>query len=172
MFQPTTNRDFVKQCMLKKVCPPVAYSQVVTGGNNPTITKRMLYSQYVNKSKPHLVRSAPIQYVNNVSLFIEKYAFANNVVIVGYDIERQTANFLIGKITAQSYFETLRSIFSKNLNYDYLPDVLQGMYPLMPTDKGFYLKRYADLILPTGSVYSHGRAQRPLVTNLNFLYQY
>ena len=105
-------------------------------------------------------------------MFIEKYAFANNVVIVGYDIEAQTANFLIGKSTAQSYFETLRSIFSKNLNYDYLPDVLKGMYELMPIDKGFYLKRYADLILPTGSVFPQGRTQRPLVTDLNFLYQY
>jgi hypothetical protein len=172
MFKLTTNRDFDKQCMIQKVCGKVEYSKVVTSGNDPSITKRKLYSQYVTSKKPHIVRSAPIQYINVLNLFIEQFAFTNNIDMTGSDIEMQTANFLIGKSTAQSYFELLRSIFSNNLNYDYLPDVLNGMYPLMPNDKGFYLKRYADLIVPTGSVYPHGRTQKPLVTNINFLYHF
>jgi hypothetical protein len=170
MFKLTTNRDFEKQCMIQKLCGKVEYSNLVTAGNNPKITKRMLYSQYVTKSKPHLVQSVPIQYINVVNLYIEKYSFANNITIVGTDFERQTANFITGTITAQTYFELLRKVFSANLSYDHLPNLINGIYPLMPTSKGFYLKHYADLIVPLGSVYPQN--QKPLVTNINFLYQY
>lgn len=170
MFKLTTNRDFEKQCMIQKVCGKVEYSNLVTSGNNPKITKRMLYSQYVTKSKPHLVQSVPMEYINNVNLFIEKYSFANNIKIAGTNIETQTANFIAGTIMAQPYFELLRKVFSANLNYDHLPNVINGICPLMPKNKGFYLKHYADLIIPLGSVYP--RTQKPLVTNLNFLYQY
>jgi hypothetical protein len=170
MWRKKLNCDFRKNSMITNVCPKVEYSNLVTSGNNPKITKRMLYSQYVTKSKPHLVQSAPIEYINNVNLFIEKYSFLNNITIVGTDIDIKTMNFIAGTITAQTYFEFLRSIFSANINYDHLPNIINGIYPLMPTNKGFYLKHYADIIVPLGSVYP--RSQKPVVTNINFLYQY
>jgi hypothetical protein len=170
MWRKKLNCDFQNNSMIKNACPRVEYSNLVTAGNNPKITKRMLYSQYVTKTRPHLVQSAPIQYINVVNLFIEKYSFANNITIVGTDIETQTANFIAGTITAQIYFELLRKVFSANLDYDHLPNIVNGIYPLMPPNKGFYLKHYADLIIPLGSVYP--RTQKPLVTNINFLYQY
>jgi hypothetical protein len=48
--------DIVRTCELQKqqqlLCGPANYSKVVTGGNDPSITKAMRYSQYVQNSKP------------------------------------------------------------------------------------------------------------------------
>jgi hypothetical protein len=172
MWRKKLNCDVQKNSMIKNVCPVVEYSNLVTGGNNPAITKRMLYSQYVTSKKPHLVKSAPIQYIINLNLFIEKYSLENKINISGARLDQQTTNFIAGKITAENYFRTLRSLFTDRLSFDYLPKLLDGMYPLMPIDKRFYLKSYADLIIPFGNIYPQVQTQNPIATNINFLYQY
>ena len=51
--------DIVRSCELQKqqkqqnLCGPVNYSKLVTGGNDPSISKAMRYSQYVQNAKPH-----------------------------------------------------------------------------------------------------------------------
>jgi hypothetical protein len=164
--------NFEKQCMIKKICPKPGYSKLVTSGNNPSITKRALYSQKMYSSKPSLVNSAPIQYITNTNLFIEKYALLNKIDLIGTNIENQTSNFIIGNISAEIYFNYLKGIFSSSIKYDYLPNLLTGMYPLMPLDKRFYLKNYADLIIANGNIYPKIQTKRPLVHNINFLYQF
>ena len=47
--------DITKACALQheqNMCAPVNYSKFATGGNDPSITKAMQYSQYVRNSKP------------------------------------------------------------------------------------------------------------------------
>jgi phospholipase/lecithinase/hemolysin len=47
--------DITRACELQNQqnsCAPVNYNKVVTGGNDPSITKAMRYSQYVRNSKP------------------------------------------------------------------------------------------------------------------------
>jgi hypothetical protein len=43
--------DINRFCQKNQTCAPVNYLQVKTSGNDPTISKRKLYSQYVNSSK-------------------------------------------------------------------------------------------------------------------------
>ena len=45
--------DINKWCENKRTAAPsnVTYSKVVTGGNNPTITKAMRYSQYIRSTR-------------------------------------------------------------------------------------------------------------------------
>lgn len=47
--------DIVKICKTKKECAEVEYLKVATGGNDPTISKAMRYSQYVQTQTPQIV---------------------------------------------------------------------------------------------------------------------
>lgn len=42
---------FCKLQNQRKTCMPIQYNKLVTGGNNPNITKAMRYSQYVQTTK-------------------------------------------------------------------------------------------------------------------------
>jgi hypothetical protein len=59
----------------------VKYSKVVTAGNDPSITKRMRYSQYINNTKTFHLVSTPINYINQTNLFIEQYISKYNTNI-------------------------------------------------------------------------------------------
>ena len=50
--------DITRACALQKqqnTCAPVNYNKMVTGGNDPSITKAMQYSQYVKNASPKTV---------------------------------------------------------------------------------------------------------------------
>jgi hypothetical protein len=42
--------DIVKSCHDKKLCAPVNYSKLETGGNNPNFTMATRYSSYVRRA--------------------------------------------------------------------------------------------------------------------------
>jgi hypothetical protein len=44
--------NIVRACEQKRMADQSQYNKVVTGGNNPTITQAMRFSQYVNNAKP------------------------------------------------------------------------------------------------------------------------
>jgi len=46
--------DIDKYCACKKA-EKVAYNKLVTGGNNPSISKKMKYASYVNTSRTNFV---------------------------------------------------------------------------------------------------------------------
>ena len=58
--------DITKACELQNSCTPVNYNKVVTGGNDPSITNAMRYSQYVRNSKPRTVYSSDAQLKNTI----------------------------------------------------------------------------------------------------------
>jgi hypothetical protein len=45
--------NIINYCDNKKKCETAGYSKMVTGGNDPTISQRMLYSSYVGRAKSH-----------------------------------------------------------------------------------------------------------------------
>ena len=47
--------NIMNTCAIQKQCGPVNYSKVVTGGNDPLITKRLRYSQYIHNTMPRTV---------------------------------------------------------------------------------------------------------------------
>lgn len=44
--------DIVRYCQQKECERQIRYKQMATGGNDPTITNKMRYSQYVKNAKP------------------------------------------------------------------------------------------------------------------------
>jgi len=238
----------------------VKYSKVVTAGNDPSITKRMRYSQYINNTKTFRLVSTPINYINQTNLFIEQYISkyntnininldnfyifvqqyyikrnvntiiedindivkiketkdlydgidnygfikelndwfnqykTNNGVniniknfntfILNLNIELQqysqdsdiinmylydtTTNFINGLITAEFYYNYLSRVFI-DLDKDYLSGLLAGILPLMPIEKANYLKNYANIVNPYGSIWPHYISNRPIKTNINFM---
>jgi len=241
----------------------VKYSKMVTSGNDPSISKRMRYSQYINNTRTTRLVSTPIDYVNQVNLFISQYISkynnnininldnfyiflqqyylkrnvntiiedANNIVkidetrvmyngiddtglikelndwfnqyktdnvininiknfntfVLNLNLELQqysedsniinmylydmTTNFLNGLINGDVYYNYLSRVFI-NLDKDYLSGLLAGMLPLMPIEKAFYLKSYAQIVDPRGSIWPHHNSNRPIKSNINFLKYY
>jgi hypothetical protein len=47
--------DIVKSCHDKKLCAPVNYSKLETGGNNPNFTMATIYTNYVRRAHPKKV---------------------------------------------------------------------------------------------------------------------
>jgi len=131
----------------------VNYSKVATGGNDPKITKAMRYSQYVQTIKPHKRVNEYFDHLNKTILYIETYAASLNINLVGTDYITQTTNFLNGNhITAYSYLEFLKSIFSEHVG-----ELLTGIYPIMSLENATYLKRQADIIPARGKIVPHHR---------------
>ena len=144
--------DIVKFCENKKNCATVQYSKVVTGGNDPSMSTKMKYSQYVNKAKPKMVQLFSGDYISNVNLFIQTYANKIHINISTSNYEQQTIDFVNGHLNANQYYDFIKLLFPNNL-----VDVLNGIYPLLPLPKSFYLKRYADIVLPFGNVMPYFR---------------
>ena len=75
----------MQYCEKLKYCNNIKQSKknLVTAGNDPSISKRMRYSQYVNTVRPSRVVSIPIDYVNQVNIFISQYIlkYNNNINI-------------------------------------------------------------------------------------------
>lgn len=44
--------DIVRYCQQKECERQIRYKQMATGGNDPTITNKIRYSQYVKNAKP------------------------------------------------------------------------------------------------------------------------
>ena len=109
-------------------------------------------------------------FLNSLNLYLQQYSQQNNIVINLDDlnIESITTNFINGKIAVEVYFNYLSRIFI-NSNNDYLNNLLLGIYPLIPVDKAFYLKNYANKINSYGSVWNHYNKNRPTSNNFNFL---
>jgi hypothetical protein len=238
----------------------VKYSKVVTAGNDPSITKRMRYSQYINNTKTYRLVSTPINYVNQVNTFISQYILkynANininldnfnifvqqyhikkkintiientndndmiqnikeqyendelvkilnewftqykndngvdinienfntfvlnlNMILLQYSLDSNivnmylydmTTNFINGLINIDIYYNYLSRVFI-NLDNNYLSGLLDGILPLLPPDKAFYLKSYAQIVDPRGSIWPHHNSNRPIKTNINFLKYY
>jgi hypothetical protein len=61
--------------------PNIKYTKLVTAGNDPSISTRMRYSQYVNNTKTYRLVSTPINYVNQVNVFISQYISKYNTNI-------------------------------------------------------------------------------------------
>jgi len=68
--------DIVKVCKTKKECAEVEYLKVATGGNDPSISRAMRYSQYMQTQKPHTV----IEYKAPIPL--PKQVFTANQTLV------------------------------------------------------------------------------------------
>lgn len=47
--------NIMKYCQQKKCSQTIEYNKLVTSGNNPSISKRMRYSQYVNNTNPNKI---------------------------------------------------------------------------------------------------------------------
>jgi len=82
-------------------------------------------------------------------------------------LESITTSFINSSLTAEVYYNYLNNLFI-NLNKDYLAALLVGMYAVMPNDKAFYLRNYANLINPYGSIWPHHNSNIAIKTNLNF----
>jgi hypothetical protein len=109
-------------------------------------------------------------FLNSLNLYLQQYSQQNNIVINidVLNIESITTNFINGTITVEVYFNYLSRIFI-NANNDYLYNLLLGIYPLIPVDKAFYLKNYANKINSYGSVWNNYKKNRPTSNNFNFL---
>ena len=79
--------DIVKSCDQKNTCVPVNYSKIVTGGNDPRMTKSMRYAQYVNNAKPKKVFNTDIDslsedkgllFTTRNSIIVTKISFSVN----------------------------------------------------------------------------------------------
>lgn len=258
----------IKYCQNK---PIVKYSKLVTAGNDPSISKRMRYSQYVNITRPARLVSMPIDHIRETNLFIEKYillhnnninvnldnfnifvqqyhikksintiidripiiindekiyiddndkiqytkgeydndslvkelnewfiqyerdngvniniknfntfVYSLNQILLQYSLdsnivdmylENMTTNFIKGLINVDIYYNYLNKVFI-NTDKDYLSGFLNGILPLMPIEKSFYLKRYANIVNPHGSIWPHYNPNQPIKTNINFLKYY
>lgn len=252
----------MRYCEKLKYCNNIKQSKkkLVTAGNDPSISKRMRYSQYVNTVRPSRVVSIPIDYVNQVNIFISQYILKYNnnininldnfnIFVQQYYIKRNvntiiedindivkiketkdlyieidyegfikelndwfnqyksdngvniniknfntfilnlnitlqqysedsdiinmylydmTTNFIKGLITVDIYYNYLSKVFI-NSDKDYLSGLLVGILPLMPIEKAFYLKSYANIINPYGSIWPHYNSNRPIKTKINFL---
>lgn len=239
---------------MKKVlncCKPnIKYTKLVTGGNDPSISNRMRYSQYVNNTRPARLISVPINYINQTNLFIEKYILLHNNITINLDnfikfvqqyqlkknvnvyfniddfnnlintlntwiqdyknsngvnininnfnsfiddlngvlqqfsqnngidiiidnlyIENMTTKFINGKLTDEVYYNYLNKVFI-NIDKNNLSELLNGILPLMPINKAFYLKRYVQIVDPFGSIWPHHNPNQPIKTNINFLKYY
>jgi hypothetical protein len=252
----------MQYCEKIKYCNNIKHSKkkLVTAGNDPSISKHMRYSQYVNTVRTTRVVSTPIDYVNQVNIFISQYISKYNknininldnfyIFVQQYYIKRNvnniiedindivkiketknlyndidddgfikalndwfnqyktnngvninikkfntfilnlniiiqqysedsniiimylydtTANFINGLITAEFYYNYLSRVFI-NLDKDYLSGLLAGIIPLMPIEKAYYLKNYANIVNPYGSIWPHYISNRPVKTNINFM---
>lgn len=49
------NRFSITKFCEKKTCQTSGYSKVVTAGNDPTISKKMRFSQYIRSVKPRTI---------------------------------------------------------------------------------------------------------------------
>jgi hypothetical protein len=227
--------------------PNIKYTKLVTGGNDPTLSKRMRYSQYVNNTRPARLVSTPVKYVNQANLFIEKYILLHNNITINLDnfikfvqqyqlkksldiyfniddfnnlidimntwiqeykknngvnisinkfnlfiddlnqvlqqfsenngiyiiidnlyIENMTTKFINNNITDEVYYNYLNKIFI-NLDKNNLSELLNGILPLLPREKAFYLKRYVEKVDPFGSIWPHHNPDQPIKTNINFM---
>lgn len=46
--------NIVKYCQQQKICNGVVgYNKIATSSNNPTISKRMRYAEYIRTATPH-----------------------------------------------------------------------------------------------------------------------
>ena len=72
-----------------------------------------------------------------------------------------TTNFINGLITNEIYYNFLNKVFI-NVDHNNLYELLVGILPLMPIDKAFYLKRYAEIVDPYGSIWPHHNFNRPI----------
>jgi hypothetical protein len=249
----------MQYCEKIKYCNKIKHSKkkLVTAGNDPSISKRMRYSQYVNKAIPSRLASIPIDHIRETNLFIEKYillhnkeiainldnfnifiqqyhikknvytiienindvdtieflkgeydndtlikelnvwfnqykndnganiniknfntfVFNLNEILLQYSldspivdmyIQNMTTNFIKGLITVDIYYNYLSKVFM-NANKDYLSGLLIGILPLMPIEKAFYLKSFANIINPYGSIWPRYNSNRPTKTKINFL---
>jgi hypothetical protein len=248
----------MRYCEKLKYCNNIKQSKkkLVTSGNDPSISKRMRYSQYVNKARPSRLVSIPIDHIRETNLFIEKYILLNKDITINLDnfniflqqyhikknvhtiidnindvdtiqylkreydndslikeinewfnqykndnganinintfntfvinlneillqysldsaivdmyIQNMTTNFIKGLITVDIYYNYLSKVFI-NSDKDYLSGLLSGILPLMPIEKAFYLKSYANIINPYGSIWPHYISNRPIKTKINFL---
>jgi hypothetical protein len=251
----------MQYCEKLKYCNKIKHSKkkLVTSGNDPSISKRMRYSQYVNKARPSRLASIPIDHIRETNLFIEKYILLHNDITINLDnfniflqqyhikrnvntiiedindivkieetkkmyieidfeglikeinewfnqykndnganinintfntfvinlneillqysldsaivdmyIQNMTTNFIKGLITVDIYYNYLSKVFI-NSDKDYLSGLLSGILPLMPIEKAFYLKSYANIINPYGSIWPHYNSNRPIKTKINFL---
>ena len=100
----------------------VKYSKIVTAGNDPSISKRMRYSQYVNNTKTTRLVPTPINYVNQVNVFISQYISKYNTkikinldnfnIFVQQYLLKKNVNTIITKINDND------SIQSAKVNYE------------------------------------------------------
>jgi hypothetical protein len=230
--------------------PIVKYSKLVTGGNDPSISTRMRYSQYVKNTKSARLVSVPIDYVKQTNLFIEQYILLHNNININLDnfnifiqqyelkknlntninindynelidqmnkwfqdykningnnvnitnfnlfvnsfnlfiqqfmqfygiyinidvlyIEDMTTNFINGLVNNEVYYNFLNRVFI-NIDNNYLSELLNGILPLIPFNKAFYLKRQMQIVYPYGSIWPHHNFNRPIQSKINFLKYY
>jgi len=112
-------------------------------------------------------------FVNSFNLFIQQfmqfYGIYMNIDVLY--IEDMTTNFINGLVTNEVYYNFLNRVFI-NLDNNYLSELINGILPLMPPDKAFYLKRYIQIVNPYGSIWPHYNSNKPIKTNINFLKYY
>jgi hypothetical protein len=112
-------------------------------------------------------------FVNSFNLFIQQfmqfYGIYMNIDVLY--IEDMTTNFINGLVTNEVYYNFLNRVFI-NLDNNYLSELINGILPLMPINKAFYLKRYIQIVNPYGSIWPHYNSNKPIKTNINFLKYY
>lgn len=142
--------DIVKFCQSRANAP--SYSKVATGGNDPSISKSMRYSQYIKSATPSKKIILPPDYVNLSVAYIFSFASSISKDLSNTNVSQQTEDFINGTLNANDYLNNLKFYFDYNVN-----NMLNGLYPLLPIEKATYLKTYANIILPFGSIYPKAR---------------
>lgn len=129
--------------------------------------------EYKNNNGTNINISKLNDFLNRLKSYLQEYSQKNGIVINIDDlnIETITTNYINGTVTAEVYFNYLSRIFI-NANNDYLYNLLIGIYGLMPDDKSFYLKNYANNINSYGIVWKNYITNRPKNDTFNFLKYY
>jgi len=128
-----------------------------------------LFQDYKNNNGSVVNINIFFLFLYNLNAFLQQYSENPNTFDLNIDVV--TANFIKGSITAEFYYTYLSNIFI-NSNDDYLSGLINGMLPLLPTEKAYYLKNYAIIVNPYGSIWPHYDSIQPTKTNINFLKYY
>jgi hypothetical protein len=108
--------------------------------------------------------------INDLIYFIDNYNQENNfnITIDNLYIENMTTEFIKGTISVEVYYIFLKKIFV-SINNNYLTGLLEGLYPLLPKDKAFYLRNYTIIGNPYGSIWPYIITSKPRKNTVNFL---
>lgn len=143
--------------IITKYCqnrPIVKYSKLVTGGNDPNITTRMRYSQYVKNTKSARLVSVPVDYIKQTNLFIEQFILLHNEININldnfnmfiqqYELKKNiNTNININdynELTNQmnTWFQDYKNINGKNININNFRLFIDSFYAFLQQFMQFY----------------------------------